>query len=154
MQDPTGLLGGWNFYQYAPNPLGWIDPWGLSFGSGKGTNTANATLFDSDGNIKAQGIWQSVNMTPEEKALGFPQSSLATHTEARITRELDQIASPGDKLVIDGQYPPCTSCRGKMNKFKLNTGSDVVYTWPDAKGEKNVWSAAGKKSTRAKTCSG
>ena len=41
-----------------------------------------------------------------------------------------------------------------MNKFKLNTGSDVVYTWPDAKGEKNVWSAAGKKSTRAKTCSG
>nr|WP_226377018.1 hypothetical protein [Pantoea stewartii] len=84
---------------------------GLSFGSGKGTHTANATLFDSDGNIKAQGIWQSGNMTPEEKALGFPQSSLATHTEARITRELDQIASPGDKLVIDGQYPPCTSCR-------------------------------------------
>lgn len=103
VQDPIGLLGGWNLYQYAPNPLGWIDPWGLSFGSGKGTHTANATLFDSDGNIKAQGIWQSGNMTPEEKALGFPQSSLATHTEARITRELDQIASPGDKLVIDGR---------------------------------------------------
>nr|WP_233255776.1 hypothetical protein [Pantoea sp. PNA 03-3] len=136
MQDPTGLLRGWNFYQYAPNPLGWIYPWGLSFGSGKGTNTANATLFDSDGNIKTQGIWQSVNMTPEAKVLGFPQKSLATHTEARITHELDQIASPGDKLVIDGQYPPCTSCRGKMNKLKLNTGSDVVYTWPDAKGEK------------------
>ena len=152
VQDPIGLLGGWNLYQYAPNPLGWVDPWGLSFGSGKGTHTATATLFDSDGNVKAQGIWQSGNMTPEEKALGFPQSSLATHTEARITRELDQIASPGDKLVIDGQYPPCTSCRGKMNKFKLNTGSDVIYTWPDEKGEKNVWSAAGKKSTRAKTC--
>ncbi len=152
--DPIGLAGGWNFYQYAPNPLGWIDPWGLSFGSGKGTHTANATLFDSDGNVKAQGIWQSGNMTPEEKALGFLQSSLATHIEARITRELDQIALPGDKLVIDGQYPPCTSCRGKMNTFKLNTGSDVVYTWPDENGERNVWSAAGKKSTRARSCSG
>ena len=30
VQDPIGLLGGWNLYQYAPNPLGWIDPLGLS----------------------------------------------------------------------------------------------------------------------------
>ncbi|MEM7991965.1 RHS repeat-associated core domain-containing protein [Morganella morganii subsp. sibonii] len=27
-QDPIGLLGGLNLYQYAPNPLGWVDPWG------------------------------------------------------------------------------------------------------------------------------
>ncbi|QLO97248.1 RHS domain-containing protein [Enterobacter hormaechei] len=30
VQDPIGLNGGWNLYQYAPNPLGWIDPLGLS----------------------------------------------------------------------------------------------------------------------------
>ncbi|NDO81008.1 hypothetical protein CJP72_09575 [Citrobacter sp. NCU1] len=30
VQDPIGLNGGWNLYQYAPNPLGWIDPWGLT----------------------------------------------------------------------------------------------------------------------------
>ncbi len=29
-QDPIGLLGGVNLYQYAPNPLSWIDPLGLS----------------------------------------------------------------------------------------------------------------------------
>lgn len=28
-QDPIGLLGGVNNYQYAPNPVGWVDPWGL-----------------------------------------------------------------------------------------------------------------------------
>ncbi|ASY75413.1 hypothetical protein BJJ97_05515 [Pectobacterium polaris] len=29
-QDPIGLAGGINLYQYAPNPLGWVDPFGLS----------------------------------------------------------------------------------------------------------------------------
>ncbi|QEM82656.1 RHS repeat-associated core domain-containing protein [Halomonas binhaiensis] len=29
-QDPIGLLGGENLYQYAPNPTGWVDPLGLS----------------------------------------------------------------------------------------------------------------------------
>ena len=30
--DPIGLLGGFNLYQYAPNVLMWIDPWGLICG--------------------------------------------------------------------------------------------------------------------------
>jgi hypothetical protein len=29
-QDPIGLNGGLNLYQYAPNPLGWVDPLGLA----------------------------------------------------------------------------------------------------------------------------
>ena len=29
-RDPIGLLGGNNVFQYAPNPVMWIDPWGLS----------------------------------------------------------------------------------------------------------------------------
>ncbi|ORF13240.1 hypothetical protein BGI00_04100 [Snodgrassella alvi] len=28
--DPIGLRGGYNLYQYAPNALMWIDPWGLA----------------------------------------------------------------------------------------------------------------------------
>ncbi len=30
-RDPISLLGGLNTFQYAPNPIGWIDPWGLSY---------------------------------------------------------------------------------------------------------------------------
>ena len=29
-QDPIGLAGGVNLFQYAPNPLSWVDPLGLS----------------------------------------------------------------------------------------------------------------------------
>ena len=29
-RDPIGLLGGFNIFQYAPNPVGWADPWGLA----------------------------------------------------------------------------------------------------------------------------
>ena len=32
-RDPIGLLGGSNVFQYAPNPTGWIDPFGLSASS-------------------------------------------------------------------------------------------------------------------------
>jgi RHS repeat-associated protein len=33
-QDPIGLLGGVNNYQYAPNPMVWVDPLGLAKMSG------------------------------------------------------------------------------------------------------------------------
>jgi RHS repeat-associated protein len=29
-QDPIGLRGGSNLFAYAPNPLGWVDPFGLA----------------------------------------------------------------------------------------------------------------------------
>ena len=35
-RDPIGLLGGNNVFQYAPNPTGWIDPFGLSCVDGSG----------------------------------------------------------------------------------------------------------------------
>nr|WP_219999523.1 RHS repeat-associated core domain-containing protein [Snodgrassella alvi] len=39
MPDPIGLAGGYNLYRYAPNPLMWIDPWGLSAGCGPKKST-------------------------------------------------------------------------------------------------------------------
>ena len=46
-QDPVGLLGGMNAYQYAPNPLTWVDPWGLSCKDGASDRVANARVRQS-----------------------------------------------------------------------------------------------------------
>lgn len=50
-------------------------------------------------------------MTPSEAALGFPQSTLATHTEVRISIDFKNLARPGNKLVVNCQYPLCSSCK-------------------------------------------
>ncbi len=73
VQDPTGLEGGWNLYQYAPNPLSWVDPLGLSnlpttfkamfreakrkLGIPKNTNTPQAVkVFDSK--YENRTVWE------------------------------------------------------------------------------------------------
>lgn len=49
-------MGGLNLYQYAPNPVGWVDPWGLSGRclpgkvSGKGVDVGDRWLRGSHGN--------------------------------------------------------------------------------------------------------
>jgi len=138
-KDLIGLAGGINAYQYAPNPIGWIDPLGLArFGSGKGTHTAQVTVRSADGSQRNCGVFQSGNMTPDEKALGFPQNTLATHTEARAVSQVP--LEPGDHMTIDGQYPPCTSCKGKMKARATQSGATIQYNWQED-GQQKTWMA-------------
>ena len=43
-RDPIGLMGGVNTFQYAPNPTGWIDPFGLAAQHTYQGNTAYRTM--------------------------------------------------------------------------------------------------------------
>ena len=43
--DPIGLAGGFNLYQYAPNGLTWIDPWGWSCGNFKCGNPKSKPTY-------------------------------------------------------------------------------------------------------------
>ena len=48
-QDPIGLAGGVNSYQYAPNPVGWVDPFGLAASrSGNRISSSKSKLSDCD----------------------------------------------------------------------------------------------------------
>ena len=58
-QDPIGLQGGLNLYQYAPNPYGWVDPLGLVKCSTEKarvrhyTNRKGSNAIEESGVIKA-----------------------------------------------------------------------------------------------------
>ncbi len=54
VQDPIGLKGGWNLYQYAPNPQDWIDPLGLT---GKPLNSPTVKNWFNKGG----SIWQEID---------------------------------------------------------------------------------------------
>jgi len=107
--DPIGLAGGISLYSYVgANPLGFVDPLGLArceggsgFGSGKPPHTAEVTVV-RNGEVVSQQTLKSGGMSQEEAALGFPRSSLATHTEARAVRSTPLQA--GDAMTIKGQY--------------------------------------------------
>ena len=45
-RDPIELLGGLNVFAYAPNPVMWIDPWGLS--KWTKTDTLGRTVYQND----------------------------------------------------------------------------------------------------------
>ncbi|CAI1683519.1 Cell wall-associated polypeptide CWBP200 [Serratia ficaria] len=60
-QDPIGLRGGLNLYQYAPNPLGWVDPLGLTAVDAPGYHVYG--LYDLDINGRAVGNPYYVGIT-------------------------------------------------------------------------------------------
>ncbi|MDU4085588.1 MAG: RHS repeat-associated core domain-containing protein, partial [Enterobacter asburiae] len=69
-QDPIGLAGGINLYQYAPNALGWVDPWGLS--RCKAPNGYKTGDVDPHGNL-SPGVNRASGHT-NSKNDGFVQS--------------------------------------------------------------------------------
>jgi Pput_2613-like deaminase len=79
----------------------------------------------SYGKVNSGGIDR---MTPEERVLGFPRSTLATHTEPRAIKNAQ--LRPGDFLEIRGQYDPCSSCRRTMQEAATASRATIRYWWP------------------------
>jgi RHS repeat-associated protein len=145
--DPLGLFPQPDNYGYTSNPLIWTDPLGLA------PHHATITVYDQHGQVK-YGPYGMVSghTVPEEKALGFPNSNMATHTEARAMRmhggsptvpipgdpyANSHPVAPGDHIVIDGEKPPCPQCKGAMNRALRETGANVTYNWGG-----NAWHAS------------
>ena len=58
-QDPIALSGGYNNYQYVPNPVAWIDPYGLVPVSHTGKNGNGYDIYalvDNKGKVKYVGM--------------------------------------------------------------------------------------------------
>ncbi|ABC30516.1 Rhs family protein [Hahella chejuensis KCTC 2396] len=104
-QDPVGLLGGDNNYQYAPNPTGWVDPFGLTCKESK-PNRWNEFQQRSKGQFKnsteASAAWKLFQARDFDKMA-----------------ELLDLSSPNNGAVFwSGNYP-------KAEEFALNLRESI-----------------------------
>lgn len=126
-QDPVGLEGGENLYEYAPNPTMWADPLGLAPWPGH--------LLDwmwqrpSTGQ-HMEGIEFSGSDKVKPGKLNFSQQ-LDVHTEAKVLAKLEGSVQPGDKLYFRGTKDPCNpggrGCFAKMSDFAKKHGVEITY---------------------------
>ena len=127
-RDPIGLLGGNNVFQYAPNPTGWIDPFGLAKLWGKGkTHSDFNSWFDSStasqvsdaladpvsksqvhGALRGKGgmhEWFPVSMADKARELGFTAEELKNHTTPTKNVWFQNIPDPKNPgSVLEGPH--------------------------------------------------
>ncbi|MCP2331288.1 Pput_2613-like deaminase [Actinoalloteichus cyanogriseus DSM 43889] len=131
----------------------------LVHNTGGSGHMCDITATAPDGSTRVDVKLESGDMTPEEAALGYPNNSAFTHTEHRFSRMAgastgpkvslpgDPFAgkyplSPGDAVAMRGQLPPCSRCKGAMNRMVRELGVSVTYTWDGAKSS-GTWKARG-----------
>ncbi len=92
--DPIGLAGGINLFQYAPEPFGWVDPWGLK-------TWTYQNMKSLEGFQKHHIIPQSLENHPALKNADFKMHSnrniiyLPTNETAHPTRTIHKGSHPG-----------------------------------------------------------
>ncbi len=134
-QDPIGLAGGLNVYQYAPNPLGWVDPWGL-------------TSVDATG-YSVYGLFESGAKEPYY--VGITNDMDRRRGEHLDTERLspDSRMEPLDRNVTYGQ------ARGYeqyyIEKYKTRTGKIGEAISSTNRGNKYNSFDHGRKDARAKS---
>jgi len=130
-QDPIGLLGGINNYQYAPNPLGWIDPYGLCKDDELGASVLSEENFLGKGAYKNAHIIDGdrVFLTPIANPAhgGAPATIEDLHHEAWM---LDKLSQEGlSTLAIYGtavvNMPDGSQVQGIIAERKLFNSKDV-----------------------------
>ncbi|MBK4257322.1 RHS domain-containing protein [Enterobacter hormaechei] len=105
MQDPIGLNGGWNLYQYAPNPLGWIDPLGLKCShSSKNPKEFHAVVNEKWGHKMTASEMREVQKTIDNIKLNRP-------------------AFPRDGIPFENNF------KISPDSQRLNTGSGPYREW-------------------------
>ncbi|ELR64591.1 hypothetical protein C942_02404 [Photobacterium marinum] len=87
-QDPIGLLGGLNHYQYAPNPVQWIDPLGLSCKEGGAAlaTAARAVPYRPTLNVLSNNVTKLATQAAANDALYITERSLLAELAPALGR--------------------------------------------------------------------
>ncbi|MEU4682322.1 polymorphic toxin-type HINT domain-containing protein [Streptomyces xinghaiensis] len=132
----------------------------LVHNTGGNGHMCDISVTSQDGSTSDISL-ESGDMTPEEASLGYPNNSAFTHTEHRFSRMAGASTGPkvslpndpfagkfplsaGDSVRMQGQLPPCSRCKGAMNRMVNELGVSVTYDWSGAKGA-GSWTAGRRR---------
>ncbi|MCX8748392.1 RHS repeat-associated core domain-containing protein, partial [Snodgrassella sp. B3088] len=136
--DPIGLLGGFNLYQYAPNGLMWIDPWGWN-GKQIGTednpfNSSRAARRDAMRQVgiptSQQPISQSKNKSGREYSYMTSKRIGGGMTISSVQEQTMDISHPGKPHWEAGQVKMNDRGEPIHNRYKrpqLRNGKGKAY---------------------------
>ncbi|WP_304413344.1 RHS repeat-associated core domain-containing protein, partial [Mangrovibacter sp. MFB070] len=130
-QDPIGLAGGWNLYQYAPNPLGWIDALGLTLTKLQELVKEAHSLLDEYAQSRkttAIGVDSSgkYHIASSERVVPPVQREWAKENNVNVIRgdghaeETIMKNVPGVEH-IDASRRVCLDCEGLMHEHGVTT---------------------------------
>ncbi|WP_159961082.1 RHS repeat-associated core domain-containing protein [Pseudomonas sp. R76] len=150
--DPISLLGGINLYQYAPNPITWVDPWGLF-------NWNYKNMPGIDGFQKHHIIPQSLADHPALKKAGFDIHKtsniiyLPTEEGKSKYRTIHKGSHPGYNKAVRAQLNEI-SIAGKAGKWKKAQYAQAVKQVVSSQrsGLRNGRTRLNKNSTQAGRC--
>ncbi|WP_033853632.1 RHS repeat-associated core domain-containing protein, partial [Yersinia wautersii] len=133
--DPIGLAGGLNLYQYAPNPLGWIDPWGLAH-----LNTNGATGNFGIYKIEINGELHKFGKTDMNRVT--QSSGLPTRLHQQVTK-LEKSHGRGNVqgIVLESGHATTASAKA-VETAKLDAHYQSTGQVPD--GNKKSYKPKGK----------
>ncbi|APC19413.1 type IV secretion protein Rhs (plasmid) [Pseudomonas frederiksbergensis] len=121
-QDPIGLLGGDNLYRYAPNALGWIDPWGWC-NKGMGVNSSGHHV---PAVRKSVGRPFAVSRSDKTRPTLFPRGANAEHDHWRMHDAERSVIGPrqGDfKGTDDELFAAYRNAYKDLNDIKVDVRS-------------------------------
>ena len=91
--DPIGLMGGLNLFQYAPNPIGWADPWGwICWG------TARKNHWKEGARTALSGKYSTKNLSRMSEGKAPRMKVEVRYRDSARNRRLKRV---GEKRVID-----------------------------------------------------
>ena len=142
-QDPIGLLGGMNLYQYAPNPTRWIDPLGWAPLSGVDFTGQNVFYPAGDGQYNEVVIQMTggrgTDFTASNRAAGITGGTPDGYTWHHVDDFNPQTGESTMQLVTTDAHKASIPHKGSVSQYEKAFG--VEYETPEARNvaRKNGW---------------